>query len=557
MTSIIKILKYCRCEQKRIIITIFFNILTSSFAILSPLLYARIVTYLLDKDHKNLVINLIVLAICYLLSWIVSYVHKRMELIITKNINFNMKKVVNEQLFTIPNYELDYNHGKMFSLLFSDTNTVYSIFSVFVSSIFTLINVVGIGIVIFFINWQLSLILLSVYPFVYLLNNVFQKKIKEKTVAVLEQNDTYISSVKNMVGNMNDVKAQDGNEKIKKELDDIANVGKKLTITQSITQINFFSGISLLNLIGYLSLTVVGIVFVLLELLSFGNFIAFNTYSKNLSTSLDSLVNLKTSIQPSLVSIERLIQLDNLYQEAQKSQSNKTNLDEKINSIAFNNVSLSFEEKPVIKNINVELNKGNIIGIRGDNGSGKTSLANLLVQNLLPSSGIIDINGSNYLDLKYCSLKQHISYAGASKILYHLSILDNLTLFNGKEQINYEKIVQSCKKVGIYEDILSLPNGFNTIVSDAFNLSSGQIQKIQIARILLKDTEVIILDEALSNLDIYTKNNVKNELKSIAKEKLIIIISHDKTDYDICDEIFEFTDCNLIRVPQKNLVSSL
>jgi len=173
-----------------------------------------------------------------------------------------------------------------------------------------------------------------------------------------------------------------------------------------------------------------------------------------------------------------------------------------------------------------------------------------LLTNAIPTSGRILLNESANTDLAYDSIVQHITYIGTAKSLFNISIRDNMLISHNDTPPDDSTINEVCQRLNILDDILRLPEGFETVITDNSKLSSGQIQKIQLVRAMLCDSDVLILDEAISNLDSRTKDQVKDYLLELKRQgKIIIIISHVPEDYSICDRTYIvkngclFSDC--------------
>ena len=190
---------------------------------------------------------------------------------------------------------------------------------------------------------------------------------------------------------------------------------------------------------------------------------------------------------------------------------------------------------------------GEIIGIYANNGLGKTTLSNMLIGDIIAENGSIILNSIDSKLLKNKSITQHIQYVGIDKSIYNLSILENIVI--NKELVpDKDKLVNLCKLCNIYDDIKNLKNGFDTILDESLKLSTGQIQKIKLVRALYLNPDVLILDEALTPLDNVSKENIKQYLKSISENKIIIIISHNKQDYDICTNTYKIVNNILVNM---------
>lgn len=536
-----KTIKYCKSERISMLVLIALRLLHTVLSVIQPLIYANMITCLLQKQIRNLSLWIISLFISYFISQLINIALKRTEAKTAKNINYYVKCKVMEYLLQIPNYKMDISQGKMYSLLISDSNAVYSAVSVMISMIFTVINVISIGFAAVCIDWQMCVILMLPYPLIIYINRRFREIIKNKTVDVVNQNDDYINHVKNMISNISDIKNQDGTRKILRNVCGVAEKGRDLSIRQMISQTEFDGLVSMTGMLGHIALTAVGVYKVYRGVIPFGTFVAFHNYSKSLSSSMDMLVNVRTNLQPLMVSIERVFELEEAAEEASRSESKKTIEVKDIESVCFRNVSLSYGENEVLHQVNINFQKGRITGIIGKNGSGKTSMMNLIMQNILPTEGELLFNGVSADSYPYFSLRRQFEYIGISRNLYHLSIYDNIALSEDTflTRVNGETVRRACGEAGLLQDIDELTDAFDTQIHDEMMLSTGQAKKLQIARALVKDGSVMIFDEALSNLDDVTKRNLKAQLKKLADNKIIILISHNRDDYQICDEVYQ------------------
>lgn len=526
-------------ERRKIIVIIILRLLSVFLSVTLPLIFSELITSLVRHEISSVRYLFLILITFNLLTSFVTYVIKALDSVASKNTNYCTRKMVSKMLLAFPNCERNYSQGKMYALINNDANSIYTLISLFSSALITIIKIAVISIIIFRTSWILSLILLVPYPLVIFLNIKFRKKLKNAAKDVVEQNDTYLGIIKNTIGNIQDVAMQGGYQKIHNLISKSADKGRELSVKQLLIQINVSQLISIVSMLGYFLLTGSGIFLVLVDSISFGIFLAACSYSKTLSSSIESMLNMRTTYQPTMTSVNRIFEIHEEYEKLVLQQSLKKIPDAHIDAIECKQLSLSFGEKNVLKNVNIKFEKGHIIGLIGSNGSGKTSLMNIIMQNLHPTDGTVEINGTDIFEYNYMLLRSKFEYVGTNKNIYYISLRDNILLSCGRTNAELDNI---CKTVGIYDDIMKLPDGYDTIVSGEIGFSSGQIQKFQLARAFLKDSDVLILDEALSNLDDSTRKQVCAKLREIAKEKIIIIISHYKPDFAICDEIYNISE---------------
>jgi ATP-binding cassette, subfamily B, bacterial PglK len=244
--------------------------------------------------------------------------------------------------------------------------------------------------------------------------------------------------------------------------------------------------------------------------------------------------------------------IDKIIKDKQQIQQKKIQRNlfkqKKINLIEFKNVSFSYDDhSEILKNINIKFEKGNIYGIKGVNGSGKSTLTDLLTGLLEPNIGSIFADEILIKDDPH-SWQNNVSYLSQSFFLFNDSIKNNITLnFENNQMIDKNLYESSIKKTKLNDLVDQKIEGDNFQILDfGKNLSGGQRQKIALSRLLYKNSNIIIMDEASSAMDQQSSKNINDLLQSIKKDKIIIIISHSKTDLDNCDIVFEIKNCNLV-----------
>lgn len=216
------------------------------------------------------------------------------------------------------------------------------------------------------------------------------------------------------------------------------------------------------------------------------------------------------------------------------------------NSLIFKNINFSYKNKIIFERMNLEINKNKVIGIFGPNGSGKSTLINLVTGLLSPDSGeiIFDDKKINYIEEKFLI---DFSYVPQSVYLLDETIEKNITLVENDISFDKHRFKQVCDVTNLSEFVLKLPLGYQTKVGEkGIKMSGGQIQRIGIARALYKNSNIIILDEAFSNLDMESEKIFIDFIKNFKNSMTIIIVSHDDKIRNICDKIIELKDKKII-----------
>ena len=198
----------------------------------------------------------------------------------------------------------------------------------------------------------------------------------------------------------------------------------------------------------------------------------------------------------------------------------------------------------VFEESNITINKGDKIALIGESGIGKSTFVKLLMRFFDVNSGSININNTDIKDINTKSLRNSQRLVSQETYLFNESIMENIKI--GNKNASEEEVIEACKKASIHEFILSLPNGYETKVSElGSNLSSGEKQRIGLARAFLKDSDVLILDEPTSNLDALNEGEILKSIKENCSDKTIVLISHRKSTTAICDKVYKLENKKL------------
>lgn len=226
-----------------------------------------------------------------------------------------------------------------------------------------------------------------------------------------------------------------------------------------------------------------------------------------------------------------------LLEETPQVKENLDGYDGKMGEIEIKDLSFQYEDEMILKNINLTIKPGEIIGIAGKSGSGKTTLLKLLMRFYDPSSGQILINGHDIKTWKSSSLIRLVSYVTQDTYIFNDSVKNNIKLGLAASD---EEVIEACKKANLDDFIKSLPQGYDTMIGSLYQqLSGGQLQRLALARAFLHNTPLILLDEPTSNLDSLNEALVLKSLSENRQGKTIVIVSHRPTSLKICNRIIK------------------
>lgn len=278
--------------------------------------------------------------------------------------------------------------------------------------------------------------------------------------------------------------------------------------------------------------------------LSFGNIAEFIIYINLLTWPVTSLGWITSIVQRAAASQKRV---NEFLKEKNHIKSHKNLTKEILGDIKFEDVSFTYEDSGInaIKNISFEAQKGKTLAIIGTTGSGKSTIANLICRLYDSTKGNILVDGSDIRDFDIQYMRNQIGYVPQDVFLFSDSIDNNIAF--GSEELDDEQIIQAAIDADLHDNIIDLPEGFNTVLGErGITLSGGQKQRLSIARALVRNPKILILDDSLSAVDTKTENNILNNLKNIMKGRTSIIISHRVSSAKLADHIIVLDDGRII-----------
>lgn len=285
-----------------------------------------------------------------------------------------------------------------------------------------------------------------------------------------------------------------------------------------------------------LLLIIVGAVLVYNSKLTIGAFISFSVVTSSTSIITTQLINTIFNYQITKLSYHRIMEYWNKKDTLEYGGIRKFKLDE---GLFIRNISYKYpnSDKKVIDSITFDMHKGRMIAIIGENGKGKTTLVNLLDRLLHPHDGIIMLDDEHISDIEYEEFRNNVGYVLQQPIIFNDTILNNIIL--NKDNVPIEKVIDVLITLGIYPEIESLPEKLNTIIGEnGYQLSVGNLQKITLARVFVRNYRILILDEPTASLDFESQKKFLELINSYKKEHnaIIILISHRENEITVADE---------------------
>lgn len=505
-------------------------------SIIAPYLSGNFIDQLIHQKSLKVIINyctvlIVIFAFQLLLGYCSSILYIRMQM----NMGFQFNRDVVNHVQDMPIAYIDNQDTTYLNkIINNDTNTII-IFSLTVFQN-TLINIITIVIPLLII-WRMNqLITLALIVFVFLyvvLYCAMKGKVYRSNLRLSESQSRFFSKLQEQLSLLKFIKVHSIHNIIRERLNtDFAEVRKNAVKSQQISYI--FSGLdSTIALATQIFIYAIGGILIINNLFTIGMFTIFYNYFQMMMSSVKFFFNLGKSYQDMLVSYNRLSAILN---QKEDIQGDKKILS--IESIHIRDVSFSYANKKILNNFNLELTKGIIYGITGVNGTGKSTLIDLMLglycENI---QGDIIYNNLNIRQIDMSHLRHcKIGVSEQTPVLINGSIRYNLLL--GKNDISDEAIMRQFELLNWDSLINSFPEKLDFVINEKnSNLSGGERQKLSIVRALLKDPDLLLFDEPTSALDLEGKKNYLSYIHTIKSKKIIVIVTHDKDVEIICDHI--------------------
>ena len=504
--------------------------LTLSLSILQPI--RPYITQIIIDDYvslndldglKNMIFLLFGLLI---INAIVMYFHTYLSGWLGQNII----KDIRIKLFShLQNFKLQFFDktpiGRIVTRNVSDIETIADIFGQGIAAIIgDILQLFGIVVLMFYINWKLTLISLATLPFLFLTTYIFKEKVKLSFNNVRNAVANLNSYVQEHIIGMNIVQIFGNEEKEYERFKDINETHLKANLKAVLYYSIYFPVMELFTSIGLGLLIWYGSNQLFSEEVTLGVLVAFIMYLQLFFRPIRSIADRFNTLQMGVVSSKRIFDLLDRNEEIDSNEKLK---DIQLNGdVEFKDVWFAYnDEEYVLKNISFKINSGESVGFVGSTGSGKTSIINLINRFYDFQNGTILVDGNDIKDYNLSSLRSNLGMVSQDVFLFSDSIYNNITLFN--DSIKEDEVWNAIKKVGAEKFINKLPNGLQFDVKErGISLSVGQRQLISCIRIMLYDPKIILLDEATSSIDSESETMIQKAISEILKNRTSIVVAH-------------------------------
>lgn len=518
--------KYVFGIKGSIFLFILINLITIPTSLISPKLFQILIDEVFrDGNTKKFIVVALGLYILYVIRLVNDGASLILENRVLNKFTYNIRKDIFYKFCKAPYSFIEKKKiGELKMRMIDDVDALGNfIKEQIVDYILCLFSVVLSLYMVFRINIQMTLYCLAIVPFVFLLNYLIGNGTKKINEEVRKTNSEYYTSTHNSLQFWREIKVQNSEktfiERFKKYRNILAKLGVKSMRYWAYKEVfNDFKS----NYLTKVFIYVIGAFFVIRQELSVGVVIMFSQYFSMLFTALDGLNCKRVLLKTNSPYYERIFDTFSF----QEDDIGKRYIDNFKREISIRKLEFSYiEGQPVLKNLNLQIKKGDYIAVVGKTGCGKTTLMKLLMGLYEIEKGDILYDGVPINEISKKSLYNLMAVVMQDGFLFNMSIRENLLLAN--QYASEVEIIEACKKANIYDFIISLPDEFETRIGEqGIKLSGGQKQRLLIAAALLRKPKILILDEATSNLDKLSEDIISDAIAEIAKDMTVIVITH-------------------------------
>lgn len=550
--------EYLKPYKFRLIIVIVFAVGSTIFSILGPKILGKATTELykglVSKVSGGVGINfdkianiLIILLILYVLSMIFSYIQGFIMTNISQKLTYKLRKEVVEKINKMPiSYFDKKTNGEVLSIITNDIDTMSQSLNQSATQLITsVVTIVGILVMMLSINVPMTFIALLSLP----ITGVTVARIVKKSQKHFKKQQEYLGHVNGEVEEMYSghsvIKVFNAEEKMLEQFDKDNKV-----LYESAWKSQFLSGIMhpimiFIGNLGYVVVAIMGGMLAINGSINVGDIQSFIQYTKQFTQPISQLAQVSNMLQSMMAASERVFEFLNAKEEEMVS-NNPISIKEVKGEVEFNNVRFGYDEdKIIINNFNALVKPGSKIAIVGPTGAGKTTIVKLLMRFYKVNEGSIKIDGININDIDRDELRKIFGMVLQDTWLFKGTIMENLRY--GKLDAGDDEVIKAAKMAHVHHFIQTLPDGYNMILNEeASNVSQGEKQLLTVARAILADPKVLILDEATSSVDTRTELLIQKAMDELMKGRTSFIIAHRLSTIKTADLILVMQDGDIV-----------
>lgn len=553
--SIKQVLFLLKDYKLKLSITFICAVISTLFTVISPLLIGRATTIIYDGitqimnhtgsiDFESLYFLLLIATVLYIVSAIFTYLQSWFLTQISTDISYKLRKQLIDKINMLAMEEFDKNkRGDILSRVTNDVDSLQTgITSTFLQFMTAIITLVGVFVMMLTINLWMTLVTVILVPISFIVISIVVKRSQKFYQYQLKYKGSVNSQIEETFTGQNIIRAfnqeEESFKQFKEDNDKWYSHEWKSQFYSSLMGpiMNFISNLS------YVAIAVLGAFFVLEKAITVGDILAFFQYIQNFTHPIQQITRVMNIVQTALAATERIFEFLEIENEENLSIKGITDIKDKI---TFEHVRFGYDENDVIKDLSFTANKGEKVAIVGHTGAGKSTIIKLLMRFYDIKSGEIKIDGININEYDKNSLRSMVGMVLQDTWLFSDTIMENIRYGNLKA--TDEEVIEASKIAYSDHFIKQLPEGYNTVLNeDTDNISIGQKQLLTIARTVLANKKILILDEATSSVDTRTEKLIQEAMDKLMENKTSFIIAHRLSTIKNADKILVMDDGKII-----------
>jgi ATP-binding cassette subfamily B protein len=438
-------------------------------------------------------------------------------------------------------YFADKQTGELMSVLSNDVNRLEKFLNDGMNSVSRLvIMIIGIAVILFALNWQLALVALLPVPIIAFFTKKFIEIIQPKYADVRSSVGSLNSRLENNLGGIQVIKTSNTESFESERVEDVSEDYYDANWDAIKTRITFFPSLRLFSGLGFVVTFLVGGLWVIEGTVSAGVFVAFIFYTQRFIWPMAQFGQIINMYQRAYASAERVFGLmDTPDRIGQKEDAEPLVVTD--GDVECDDVTFGYDEDPIIRNVDFDVDGGDTVALVGPTGAGKSTAVKLLLRLYDVDEGAVRVDGTDVRDATVHSLRQQMGYVSQDTFLFYGSVRDNIAY--GSPDASDEEIRAAAEAAEAHEFVRSLPDGYDTMVGErGVKLSGGQRQRVAIARAILKDPEILVLDEATSDVDTETEMLIQRSLDRLTEDRTTLVIAHRLSTVKDADSIVVLDD---------------
>ncbi|BDR74597.1 ABC transporter ATP-binding protein [Clostridium tetani] len=544
-----RIWQYLKKENKKALWTVVFLVLvTSVLGILGPyFIGVAIDKYIAVKNLKGTIYIIAILAIIYILTSIFTWIQTYIMVIVSQRTIKDIRGELFSKLQKLSLKFFDNNaHGDIMSRATNDIDNLNNALTQGVVEILTgIITIVGVIIAMFLLNPIMALSTLIIIPIMFFITKYLGKLTKKSFVERQQILGDLNGLIEETIGGQDIIALFNREEYVFNKFEEKNNMLKGKTTKAEILSGAMRPIMNFINNLGFALVVAIGGILTLKGMATIGIIASFVNYSRQFSRPLNQLASLYNTIQSAIAGGERVFEIIDEVPDIEDKDS-AIEIESLKGEVDFINVNFEYkEDTPILKNINFQCNSGETIALVGPTGSGKTTIINLLTRFYDINNGDIKIDNLDIKEYNIKSLRNRVGVVLQDTYLFSGTIKDNIRY--GRLDATDEEIIEAAKLANAHSFIKHLPKKYDTIVtSQGENLSHGQRQLLSIARVILSNPDILILDEATSNIDTRTELQIQKGLKNLMKGRTSFVIAHRLKTIEEADKILVIKNGEII-----------